>query len=229
MIIDSTAIVLKRFAYGETSIIARCFVKELGKVSFMVHGAHRAKSSKAAYFQPANCIDITFYFKENRDLQTISKASFFKSWSVIPNDLKKIAYAMAIIELTDKCISNNDPNKKLFNYLLEALNTIENEKNELNLIYWYYQYQLLSQLGFKPDFNQNELDYFPLPDPFKTSNSKKIFSYFENGANGRKNDIKLSSKDRKTISEYLNTCLGIHFENLKNIKSLDILKSLSYY
>ena len=103
MIIDSTAIVLKRFAYGETSIIARCFVKEIGKVSFMVHGAHRAKSSKAAYFQPANCIDITFYFKENRDLQTISKASFFKSWSVIPNDLKKIAYAMAIIELTDKC------------------------------------------------------------------------------------------------------------------------------
>ena len=99
MIIDSTAIVLKRFAYGETSIIARCFVKEIGKVSFMVHGAHRAKSSKAAYFQPANCIDITFYFKENRDLQTISKASFFKSWSVIPSDIKKIAYAMAILSL----------------------------------------------------------------------------------------------------------------------------------
>ena len=58
MIIDSTAIVLKRFLYGDTSIIARCFVKEIGKVSFMVHGAHRAKSSKAAYFQPANCIDF---------------------------------------------------------------------------------------------------------------------------------------------------------------------------
>ena len=129
MIIDSTAIVLKRFRYGETSIIARCFVEEIGKISFMVHGAHRIKSSKAAYFQPANCIDITFYFKENRDLQTISKASFFKSWCKIPNDLKKISYALAMIELTDKCISNNDPNKNLFNYLLKSLNTIENEKN----------------------------------------------------------------------------------------------------
>ena len=86
----------------------------------MVHGAHRIKSSKAAYFQPANCIDITFYFKENRDLQTISKASFFKSWCKIPNDLKKISYALAMIELTDKCISNNDPNKNLFNYLLKS-------------------------------------------------------------------------------------------------------------
>ena len=229
MIIDSTAIVLKRFAYGDTSIIARCFVKEIGKVSFMVHGAHRKNSSKAVYFQPANCIDITFYFKENRELQIISKASFFKSWCIIPNDLKKIAYAMAIIELTDKCIFNNDPNKKLFNYLYKALRTIENGKNELNLIYWHYQYQLLNQLGFKPDFNQNELDYLPLPDPFKTSNSKKIFNYFENGGTGRKNNIKLKSEDRKIISDYLNTCLGIHFDNLNNIKSLDILKSLSFY
>ena len=226
MIIDSTAIVLKRFRYGETSIIARCFVEEIGKISFMVHGAHRIKSSKAAYFQPANCIDITFYFKENRDLQTISKASFFKSWCKIPNDLKKISYALAMIELTDKCISNNDPNKNLFNYLLKSLNTIENEKNELNLIYWHYQYQLLNQLGFKPDFDQHELDYLPLPNPFKTSNTKKIFNYFANGGTGRKNNIRLETEDRKIISDYLNTCLGIHFDNLNNIKSLDMLKSL---
>ena len=76
MIKNSIAIVLKRFPYSETSLIARCFVKDLGKVSFIVHGAHRKKSPMGAYFQPANCLNLVYYFKENRDLQTISKASF---------------------------------------------------------------------------------------------------------------------------------------------------------
>ena len=35
MIKNSIAIVLKRFPYSDTSLIARCFVKDLGKVSFV--------------------------------------------------------------------------------------------------------------------------------------------------------------------------------------------------
>ena len=137
MIINSDAIVLKRFPYGESSLICRCFVKEIGKTSFIVHGAHRKKSSKAAYFQPGNCINIIFYYKDNRNLQTISKTSFSKNWIHIQNDLKKIAYTMAVIELTDKCISENDEHKDLFIILLNVLEKIENEPSELNLIYWY--------------------------------------------------------------------------------------------
>ena len=41
MIKKSIAIVLKRFPYSETSLIVRCFVKDLGKVSFIVYGARR--------------------------------------------------------------------------------------------------------------------------------------------------------------------------------------------
>ncbi len=226
MIIESDAIVLKRFPYGESSIICRCFVKSMGKTSFIVHGAHSKKSSKTAYFQPGNCIEIVFYYKENRDLQTISKISFSKYWKHIPNDLKKIAYTMAMIELTDKCISENDTHKDLFIILLEALETVEKEATELNLVFWYYQYQLLTQLGFQPDFHQSELDFISLPNPYGTPNAKKIFDYFENGEMGIHKNIKLVKNDRKIISEYLNTCLNIHFSELKNIKSLKILKSL---
>ena len=227
MIIKSDAIVLKRFPYGESSIICRCFVKEIGKTSFIVHGAHRKKSSKAAYFQPGNFINIIFYYKDNRNLQTISKTSFSKNWIHIPKDLKKIAYTMAVIELTDKCISENDDHKDLFIILLNVLEKIENELSELNLIYWYYQYQLLEKLGFKPDFDQSELDFIPLPNPYKSTNSKMVFGCFENGEMGINKNIALLKNDRKIISNYLNTCLGIHFSELKNIKSLKVLNSLS--
>ena len=226
MIINSDAIVLKRFPYGESSIICRCFVKKIGKTSFIVHGAHRKKSSKAAYFQPGNYINIIFYYKDNRNLQTISKTSFSKNWIHKQNDLKKIAYTMAVIELTDKCISENDEHKDLFIILLNVLEKIENELTELNLIYWYYQYQLLEKLGFKPDFDQSELDFIPLPNPYKSTNAKMVFGCFENGEMGINKNISLLKNDRKIISNYLNTCLGIHFSELKNIKSLKVLNSL---
>ena len=120
MITHSVAIVLKRFPYSETSIIARCFVRGMGKVSFMVHGAHRKKSPMGAYFQPINCLELVYYFKESRDLQTISKAAFSNNWSVIPTDLKKISYAMALIELTDKCLTDHDAHPDLYDELVRT-------------------------------------------------------------------------------------------------------------
>ena len=226
MIKNSIAIVLKRFPYSETSLIARCFVKDLGKVSFIVHGAHRKKSPMGAYFQPANCLNLVYYFKENRDLQTISKASFNYSWSNIPKDLKKISYAMAMIELTDKCLTDNDSHNNLYSELFSSLKGVENSNSQLNLIYWHYQYSLLTFLGFKPDFQQSELDFIPLPNPFEGPNSKDIFNYFEKGKQITDKKFEITAKDRRVISNYLNVCLGIHFEGVKNLKSLKILREI---
>lgn len=226
MITTSTAIVLKRFPYSETSIIARCFVRDLGKVSFIVHGAHRKKSPMGAYFQPTNCLDLVFYFKESRDLQTISKTAFAHSWKRIATDLKKIAYAMAMIELTDKCLTDHDAHPDLYDALESALITVENEDNQLNLAYWFYQYQLLTMLGFKPDFSQAELDFIPLPDPYSSPNSKAIFQSFEQGESGMNKNLIVNAKDRQVISSYLTTCLGIHFEGVKHLKSLQILREM---
>ncbi|MEA1880868.1 MAG: DNA repair protein RecO [Candidatus Marinimicrobia bacterium] len=226
MITNSTAIVLKRFPYSETSIIARCFVRDMGKVSFIIHGAHRKKSPMGAYFQPINYLDLVYYFKESRNLQTVSKAAFSQSWSTIPADLKKISYAMAMIELTDKCLTDYDPHANLFDELVIALKTVENEKNQLNLAYWFYQYQVLKILGFKPDFSQAEVDYVPLPNPFAGPNSKAVFEYFQMEQSGMNKGITITAQDRKVISSYLNTCMGIHFEGVQNLKSFQILREM---
>ena len=226
MIKNSIAIVLKRFPYSDTSLIARCFVKDLGKVSFIVHGAHRKKSPMGAYFQPANCLNLVYYFKESRNLQTISKASFNYSWLNIPKDLKKISYAMAMIELTDKCLTDNDSHNNLYSELFSSLKGVENSNSHLNLIYWHYQYSLLTFLGFKPDFQQSELDFIPLPNPYEGPNSKDIFNYFEKGKQIIDKNFNVTAKDRRVISNYLNACLGIHFEGVKNLKSLKILREI---
>ena len=93
-----------------------------------------------------------------------------------------------------------------------------------NLIFWYYQYQLLNKLGFKPDFSQKDQANTPLPNPYGSINSKTIFDCFENSNSGFSENLSLSSNDRKIISNYLNTCLKIHFEGIDNFKTLKFMK-----
>ena len=50
MIVNTSAIVLKTFPYGETSLISRCFTKEKGKVSFIIKGAQSKKKFDSGIF-----------------------------------------------------------------------------------------------------------------------------------------------------------------------------------
>ena len=47
MIIQSQAIVLKSFSYSNTSIIARCLTREMGKISVIIHGAKKKNLQKS--------------------------------------------------------------------------------------------------------------------------------------------------------------------------------------
>ena len=228
MVQKSLAVVLNRFSYGESSIITKCFLKDYGKISFIVHGAKNKKNFKNSYFQPGNYLELLFYYKSNRNLQTLSKAAFHNQWVSIQKDFIKISYVMAIIELADKCTSDIDKNDELFNELINAISLIDNKKNQMNLVFWNFQYQLLRVLGFKPDFNQSELDHSILPDPFAGPNSKKIFHDFERQAIDFNANHKITQLDRLAISDYLNCCFNIQFENIKNLKSFEVLKQCMF-
>ena len=90
MIINTNAIVLKTFSYGETSLISRCFTEDRGKISFIIKGAKSKKNLIAPYFQPLSYINIIFNENEKRELQIVSKVSFVKIWTKIPLSLKKM-------------------------------------------------------------------------------------------------------------------------------------------
>ena len=137
MIVHSPAVVLRRFSYSDTSIIARCFTQEMGKISFMVRGAKRKKSPQTAFYEPMSHLDLVFYYNERRDMQTVSKANFATTYKNIHGDLKRIAYGMAVIELTEKTITDYDPHSELFIELLNILNTIVWRADHLYLVYWY--------------------------------------------------------------------------------------------
>ncbi len=226
MIINTSAVVLKSFPYGETSIIARCYTRDHGKVSLIVKGARRKKSPMAAYFQSMNYIDIVYYHRQTRSLQSVTKASFVELWSGLNQDLKKIAYGLATIELTEKTNTENDPHPELFDELIAVLKAFNSSEIRLNLIFWYYQIKLLTILGFKPDFYHLDHGNIKLPNPFAGPNSQKILEDINNNKIDYITNTIATNQDRKAISEFLTAFINYHFEGLDTLKSFSVLKQI---
>ena len=226
MIIQTSAIVLKSFPYGDTSLIARCFTLEKGKMSFIIKGARSKKSGSAALFQPMSHIELIFNYKESRNLHIISKRSFIETWPNIQNDLKRISFALSIIEMTDKTLSDEDPHSGLFKVLCDVFRAFNKEKNNLNTLFWYYELALLSHLGFQPDLDQRELPGLMLPDPNDGPKSRTILELLMREEIASIEDIEVLPKDNQVISDYIRANLFYHIDTLGQLKSLDVLKQI---
>jgi len=227
MIIDTPAVILRRFPYGETSIVARSYTKHHGKVSLIVKGARRKKSPMAAYFQPLNYLEIVYYSKTTRNLQSISKATFVKIWSNLNQDLRKITLGLAILELVEKTNTDYDPHPELFNLLITVLSAIDSSKIRLNLLFWYFQIKLLTILGFKPNFNELRHGSVIFPSPFNGPNSEDILNDLCNNSLDTITNRIATDQDSRAISDYLSAFYSYHFDGLENLKSFSVLKQIA--
>ena len=226
MLVNTSAIVLKSFSYGESSLIARCFSEKNGKISLIIKGAKRIKSPKAPYFQPLSYIDIIYNHKLNRDLQVLSKVNFRQYWSKILDDLYKVSLAISILELTDKTVTENDPNPSLFLILKEVLKAYNNTLIDPKILFWFYECALLNNLGFQPNLEDPDLTGLVLPEIKNDSNCIIVLSTLLAGNINQLQKIKVSKKTSSLVSNYLWTLIDYHFEGLSTIKSFRVVKKI---
>ena len=226
MIVNTSAIVLKSFSYGESSLIARCFSEKYGKISLVIKGAKRIKSPKAPYFQPLSYIDIIYNHKLNRELQVLSKVNFRQYWSKILDDLYRVSLAISILELTDKTMSDNDPHPSLFLILKEVLKAYNNTLIDPKVLFWFYECALLNNLGFQPNLEDPDLAGLVLPEIKNDSNCIIVLSTLLAGNINQLQNIKVSKETSSLISNYLWNLIDYHFEGLSTIKSFRVVKKI---
>ena len=228
MIIDTSAIVLKTFPYGETSLISRCFTKEKGKVSFIIKGAQSKKSLIAPYFQPFSYIHIIYNEKQKRDLQIISKVHFINIWLKIPQSLKKMTLLQSILEITDFSLEINDPHPGLFELLTEVIEFYENDSINSNLAFWFYESAILSEIGFGIDLDgdESELRGYRSSSFKEEKQCRYILQNLINKNFEKISFEKILPREKKLISNYLYNQLCYHIEGFEHLKSFKIAKNI---
>ena len=226
MIVNTTAIVLKTFPYGETSLISRCFTKEKGKISFIIKGAQSKKNLLSPYFQPLSYIQIIYNENAKRELQIISKVNFVNIWLKIPNSLKKMTLLQSILEITDFTLEKNDPHPGLFNILIESINYFENNQFKENLIFWFYECELLSELGFRIDLKNNEENKYDITSSKIEGESLIILKHLLNKSIEQVKFDKVLKRDRKIISNYLYQQLCYNLDGFDRLKSFKVARDI---
>ena len=169
-IIKTEAVVLSKLNYGDSSSIVSLFTKDYGKLSAILKGGRSPKSKLSLIVDPLNYLEVIFYNNPTRDLQILSNADIKAHFPKIKDDLDKLKYAHAVIELIKNLSVEHEANKKLFSGFIRILELIAEGKEIPAVSFGRFFLFFLKELGYefqlkkcascgKTNFVENELFY----------------------------------------------------------------------
>lgn len=237
MLITTNAIVLSKLKYRDNDLIVKCYTQKLGVVSFLLRGVLKSKKgiSKVAYFQPLSQLHIEMLYKDNRSLQTLKNVKLEALYSSLHSNVIKGAIVMFLSEVLSSTLKEEEENEILYAYIEHALLWLDT-RSEFANFHLYFLLQLTKYLGFYPDTNASDLEYFNLNEgAFESQPSSKYSISGENlvllkqllgiSFDGLQN-IKLNSKQRQEFLNMILLYFELHLGNFKTPKSLKIFNQV---
>ncbi len=246
MVISTDGVVLKSFPFGDTSLISRFYTKDFGKVTLIAKGARKTKNPTGSILEPMNILNLTYYAKENREMNILKESSLQKNFTKIRNDIVSLTSGLAMVEMLAKTSDNHDPSPILFRLISRTLSMFEESKISSKLLMLFYQYQLSLRLGYKPHLNTCSICKSQLEKPtlnIKTgelccskcvssnriSINPKAISFLKQLSSThieKLAELPSIKSVQKQASQFLTEFMRIHIEGMQNIKSLAILNQL---
>lgn len=141
-LIDSEAIVLNGFRYGESSKIITLYSKNFGKFNAIVKGVRNVQAKHSGVYENMNLINVFLNKKDSRSLQVISKAEIINSYNGVKSDLDKLAIGYNMLEILNKTSEEYDTSHNAFVLLKNVFDYLEKAKTNFGFVLLYYMYKL---------------------------------------------------------------------------------------
>ena len=160
---QTEAIVLRKVDFSETSRIVTFLTPDRGRMACMVKGARRKGSPMATLLDTYNCLEITYTWKESRQVQLLTEATLLDSYGTVKARVESIACAAFLLEMAGLVAQDNNPAPELFDATREGLEQLAANKNDPFSYVTLSVYTILDAAGFAPDIADNQfLEYIPL-------------------------------------------------------------------
>ncbi len=243
MITKTEAIVLRTVEYQESSVIATLFTLDHGKIAVIAKGARRPKSKFAAFLVPGQMLEVVYYMKQTRSVQTLSDASYRVKLDNLRFDLQKMALATSTLELADQLLHDNEVNEPLFHFLSVMLPWMNEQEKVSRVIFPYIQLRLTQLLGIGLQDMISEQDhpghgYINIQSGTLTEGPGEgqairltplQFVFVRKSLHSMKSsifDLDLKHGELKSLIEYLDRYFRYHIEGVKPRKSDAIFEQL---
>ena len=246
MLISTSAIVLKTIPYGDTSVIARMFTEDQGKVTILAKGTWRPKNNAGALLEPMNHIHLQYYHKNSREIQVLKDGGFTQQFSNLRKELSKAIVGLTIVEMMDKSTMDNNPFPILYRLGWRVLEKLNDEKQNIWLVFVFFLYQLSLRLGFLPNIKKcSKCNADLISGCFDNYTGELIcvncstqskISLDENSLSALQKLEGLHLDDLQTLSiniqgitnsiQFLDLFISFHLEGLKKLRSMTMLKQI---
>ncbi len=140
-------LVIRNATVGERDRVVVLFTREEGKLTFVARGARRPGSSLGPGVQMLT--RGRFQCVRRRALDLITQAMTLDSYSKLKADLWGMSHGLYLAELVDASTVEGSPNRKLYDLLIAALDTI-NQGGCSDVLLRYFELRLLECVGFCP-------------------------------------------------------------------------------
>lgn len=154
-IIKTEAFVIKSFRYGDTSRIVTLFTREKGKLSAIAKGIRNHKSNLSGTIGTMNHISVILYYKDNRELQLVSKAEFVNSYPEIFKSMEKLSSAYRIIEFLNKYVTEHYSDSPIFDLLVNIYSGLNKSATNFELFTLRFLIEMSALLGLFPILNDS--------------------------------------------------------------------------
>ena len=239
MLAATEGIVLHFIKYGESSVIATIFTSDFGRQSYIVNASRSRKSkNKAGLLQPLFLLDLEVYQKQTREIQRIKEFKSLQTYQNIPFDIAKSTQAIFLAEMLYKTIHEQEGYPELFHFIKSALLYFDLMEEGWQNFHLYFLFRLTEYFGFLPDTQKTGFEaWFDFKKgavvPFEPVHplyaNKEVTRHLITLSMLKINELgsfKISRSMRDSMLQTLVDYYQLHFENLGEIKSLNVLREV---
>lgn len=139
---------MRHYPLGETDRIVVMLTREFGKRRFISKGARRPGSRFAGHLEPGAVAACSA--ARGRSLDIVSQATLVHSFRRLRDDMRTIAYASILLDLSDSLTADDEPAPRIFDLLQLALGLLDGGSEPLKVLLL-YEYGLLREVGYRPE------------------------------------------------------------------------------
>jgi len=147
------ALVLRGVDFSETSRIVTFLCPDRGRLACMAKGARRKNSPLAPVLDTLNHVELLYYWRDGREVQTLAEVSLLDGFTGIKADLAKASFASFPLELAAKTAHANEPSRELFLALIRGLRSLNTWTGAAAVHAAWQALALLAAAGFEPSLD----------------------------------------------------------------------------
>jgi DNA repair protein RecO (recombination protein O) len=149
VVVRDRALLLRRYPYSESSLVAQVCTREHGRVHLIAKGAYRPTSRYFAVLDYFDTLELEWDHNPQRELSTLRSGAVRERRPRLCQDLACFRAAMGIIELTDLASRPAQTETSLYDLLEAALERLQQRAFEPN------SRALLTQIEFELAYLRN--------------------------------------------------------------------------